>query len=463
MPAYYVRADDFTLVASDVNLLRVSGHFTADIDFVGVIRHLLAPDLRTTRTCLCGLREVLQGHELSVNARSLVQVPRWSPWDFAAQHVAYELPEEASERVRQATMLAVRGWASCYGHIVLGVSGGLDSSIVGCCAAKAHGTLTCLTLATEESAGDERFYARELARALKVPLEERMLEVADVDLARSDASHLPRPVARAFAQSVDRVSLDVARAAEADAFFTGNGGDSVFCYQQSVLPVADRILVEGLGSGPWRTICEVAKMAETSVLRVAALGAHRAWIRPRRYPWRLNKMFLSKSAINFAAMTIDHPWLDGPKNALPGKAAHIAYLLRVQNHLEGFRRELNYPVISPLMSQPVVEACLRVSTWHWCLGSRNRSIARRAFADMLPRSIAERTTKGGPDGFVLRVFNQRRAEISTLLLDGVLAQRGLIDVDDVRAGLSVKGDQSRITQYRLLTLLDAEAWLRALC
>src|SRR3546814_2432537 len=40
-------------------------------------------------------------------------------------------------------------------------------------------------------------------------------------------------------------SLRHARAIGADAFFSGGGGDDVFCYLRTVLPAIDRLRIEG--------------------------------------------------------------------------------------------------------------------------------------------------------------------------------------------------------------------------
>src|SRR3546814_18791962 len=51
--------------------------------------------------------------------------------------------------------------------------------------------------------------------------------------------------------------------------------------------------------------------------------------------------------------------------------------------------------------------CLSIPTWQWVRGGRDRAVARAAVADLIPALIAQRRTKGGPTGFLRRVFNAR--------------------------------------------------------
>jgi asparagine synthase (glutamine-hydrolysing) len=94
----------------------------------------------------------------------------WSPWD----HVEPALVpvEEKAERLERIVRQSVQGWAAAAGRVVLGVSGGLDSSIVAACLAGPSRATTCVTLFTRDPAGDERDYARILCASLGLRLVE---------------------------------------------------------------------------------------------------------------------------------------------------------------------------------------------------------------------------------------------------------------------------------------------------
>ena len=153
-----------------------------------------------------------------------------------------------------------------------------------------------------------------------------------------------------------------------------------------------------------------------------------------------------------------HPWLDAPSHALPGKAAHVATILRVQPNLEP-SLGTSYPVLNPLVSQPVVEACLKIPSWQWREGGRDRALVRRAFADVLPPMVLNRRVKGTPGRFAAQLLDQFRSSIRDRLLGGRLAASGIVDagaLDLILAGERPVPDLERV---RILELVNVEAWI----
>jgi asparagine synthase (glutamine-hydrolysing) len=239
----------------------------------------------------------------------------------------------------------------------------------------------------------------------------------------------------------------------------GGGGDNLFCYLQSAAPVADRLLSEGLGRGIWRSASDVAKLTESSMLAVLAKAVQRTWLRPPAYRWSCDERFLTAFALERAGPPRNR-WLETPRGALPGSAAHIAIMAVVENLLE--TSDAQIPERSPLMAQPLVELCLSVPTWLWFDRGHNRALARQAFADRLPAEIVWRRSKGTPDGFVARLYETRRAELRALLCDGRLAGEGLLDTASIDRTLRRPGPVKGHDHIRLLRIADVEAWVRSL-
>src|SRR3546814_11360303 len=79
--------------------------------------------------------------------------------------------------------------------------------------------------------------------------------------------------------------------------------------------------------------------------------------------------------------------------------------------MEAQDRRFPFEPVHPLMSQPIVEACLSVPSWEACRGGIDRSFARRSFARDLPASVIERRVKGGPDQFALPIL---RTQLPTI-------------------------------------------------
>jgi asparagine synthase (glutamine-hydrolysing) len=456
LPCYFVERPGYVAIASDAEILADAG-FAAEVDWDALARHFMGSGVPVPETALRGMRELLPGFAIDLGAPA-VQLVCWCPWD----HVEVRDEDEATsaERLERIVDQCIHGWTAGRGCLLVSVSGGLDSSIVAAGLARGKAEAICLTMFGQDRSGDERTYARELANHLGLALVEREYRIEDIEIDAPLGPHLPRPKDRTHALAYERAHLAAADEAGAGAFVTGNGGDSVFGYSQSAAAVADRFLVEGFGTGSLRSLRDVCRQTGCSFPE-AALGAWRIVRGPRRYTLRKTPLFLHPERLtSLASASFDHSWLEAPQGALPGKAAHIAAILRVQQCFEPHRSRF-LPVISPLMSQPIMEACLAIPTWQWRAGGRDRALARLAFANRLPATILNRRVKGGPDGFAARLLDAFRAPIRERLLDGELAQNRIVDRAALEEALSpdkpVPGEQ----RVRILEFLAAEAWVRS--
>ena len=114
----------------------------------------------------------------------------------------------------------------------------------------------------------------------------------------------------------------------------------------------------------------------------------------------------------------------------------------------------------PLLSQPVVEACLAVPSWMWIAGGRNRAVARIAFADVLPPVVLHRRSKGTFSQYNGAFYARNREGMRRFLLEGEWRARGFIDeraLADCMDQPSVPRDQSF---QRVVDLCRAENWVR---
>src|SRR3546814_10817974 len=56
-------------------------------------------------------------------------------------------------------------------------------------------------------------------------------------------------------------------------------------------------------------------------------------------------------------------------------------------YMEAQDRRFPFDPVHPLMSQPIIEACLSVPSWEACRGGSDRSFTRRAFTGDLPPTV----------------------------------------------------------------------------
>jgi asparagine synthase (glutamine-hydrolysing) len=455
-PCYFVQAGSLTVFASDAELLVRSGIVDVSIDDEEIGRQLWRAFVPASATALNGIQELLAGFSIRLRSAAASQQQAWSPWNHVTPcGQEREAVEEALARTIQHSAHAI---ASPYGRVLVSVSGGLDSSIVASCLVRAGVDTVALTMFTDDPAGDERMFARALCDRLGLELVERAYRLEDVDLDEPIAPNLPRPKDRLQALAFERVHHAVALEIGADAFVTGNGGDHVFGYSQSAAPVADRYLAEGLSRGVLASLFDVCRQTGCSMGDALAQAWSLVHSR-RRYEVRPNPLFLHPAFVaNMGPKDLHHPWLDAPDGILPGKAAHVATILRVQPNLEPSLGP-RYPVLNPLVSQPVVEACLKIPSWQWREGGRDRALIRHAFAQALPAAVLSRRVKGTPGRFAAQLLDHFRQPIRERLRCGRLAASGIIDMgalDTVLAGERPVPDLERV---RILELVNVESWI----
>jgi asparagine synthase (glutamine-hydrolysing) len=458
LPCYYVARQGVVTLASDVELLVQTGSLMPEICWEGLARHLYGGGLPTSQTALADVSDLLAGTAMHFGAHACQSNPIWSPWDHVEIDPGRDV-EANAERLRRTVQASVTAWARQFNHALLGVSGGIDSSIVAACLVRTSVDFSCLTMFTGDPVGDERAFAKALCDRVGIGLLARPYRLQDVDINVAAGAHLPRPIGRSSSLAYETTLRAAACQLGADCFFTGNGGDNVFAHSQSATAILDRLLFEGPGRNVLGTLIDVCKLTGCGPLQALRHAFAVARRRSRAYPWKADRRLLSPAILaELGELDLVHPWLDAPRTALPGKSAHIAALLRAQYTLEPGRSRLA-PVINPLLSQPVMEACLAIPTWQWCAGGLNRSVARRAFSADLPDVLLHRKSKGGPDGFSVRIISAHRSQIRERLRSGQLARHGLLDVDALENALRPDQTSRPETYVRLLDLVDTEAWI----
>lgn len=458
-PCYYCRGRDFTIFTSDMDTLREFGWDEFAINFEYVSQYLYAEDLRIRATGLIGISELLGGESLHVLNGAVEILQHWSPWDHV-EDIPTRTFSDWSDGLREIIDNCTLAWSTCFDHMLLAVSGGLDSSILAASLAKTNALTTTYTMATYDADGDEREYARALTEALDLPLLERFHDLRHININQSTATHLPRPISRTFGQSEIHTRLEIAASLGANAILSGRGGDNVFCYMQSATQLVDRFKSEGLTGGLAATIHDICRLTGCSIHEAIIMALKRYCNRDPSYIWRGDLQLLNGDVVIPGNMHLHHPWLCAPRGALPGKAVHISYLVRIQGTFETHALSEGRPYIAPLLSQPIVEYCLHAPTWLWCVGGANRAIARAAYADALPKKIIERKSKGGPTRFSIEVIEKNREDIWKILDNGALASNGLLDMDSIRSALISRDPIPKAFNRKISQIASTEAWIQ---
>lgn len=465
MPCYVGEFEGSVFLASDVRALLAARGAPSPVDWDRMFEFLQAPGIRRRATCLEGIEELPPGVLTDFGNRDRSERRLWTPWTFtdAERRIS---SDQAVAALHDSVCSRIAAIGGEFDNIVVGMSGGLDSSIVCAALAAAGQSFTALTMYSDDPSGDERAYARLVASKTGAPLHEHRYGAERIDLSKPVSAHLPRPVGRPFMQEIERAYRTEVAAHGYDAIFTGNGGDNVFCYLHSAAPVVDRLRSARARRGVARTFVDMCRITQCDVATMAratlSLLVRRS---PRAPDPDLRLINAHRQGAEWTpALT---PYLEeaiGCQDiaaSLPGKRAHVELLVRIQNHVDGYDRSLLPPAIPVLLAQPIVETCLRIPTWDWCRGGINRAIAREAFGAALPAPVIARRSKSGPESLIAEVFELGRPVLRDMLLGGALRDNRIIDAAAVEAAL----DDPAVTRgqllYRLLELAEAEAWARS--
>lgn len=455
--AYRARAHGLDYLASRADLLVGCGAASVATDWTFVAHHLRFPHLVGARTGLEDIDEIIPGNIAGVGSVDRTSRTLWSPWTFTDQSRQFATAEDARTAVRDTIVAAVEALAKPYGSILLELSGGLDSSIVAAALTSKAIAARAVNLVTATGEGDERAFAKATADRTGLILSEERL--GNVDLTAPCHARLARPGVPAILREADTVLMRHAVKHRADAFASGSGGDSVFCSLGSAAPAADALIRFGCGRRFVDAVAAVAKIHAVSVWQVGRMAIRQARRGALHSGWTPAETFLTGEATPVGPN--HHPWLDEPTDLLPGSRSHVRSIMSTLAHLDGYRRQLVAPSIYPLLSQPVIETCLRVPSWMWVEHGRDRSVAREAFRAMLPAMTIERRSKGRIDAYCLRSLATNLDRVRPYLLDGLLMRGGLIDRPALEAALRLDGGSDGSIVYRILPLIDVESWLRS--
>lgn len=443
-------------ITSDVSIATALSLYRKHVDWDFIPHCLSFTHLKTQRTALKGLRELLPGSVLHIRSSSPETEMAWSPWDYVIPDCRISDPHLAGSQLRRTVSGVVTALASADESILVELSGGLDSSIIAACLDNSQAGVSFCTLVTPVPGADERRYANLVTDTLQAELEVAVLQFGDalIDFPLRSEAVVPRVAALQYA--IDQVITRVADRQRVKSLYSGGGGDTVFCYLNTAAPAADALKAQGLGAG-LTAIHDLSELHQCTRWHAARMTLKKLLHRSKA-PFPADSSFLNPDTVPLAADP--HPWFDAPSSALPGDRERIFDLVGTQMYGDGAPRGRSRRMRFPLLSQPVVEHCLGVPTWLWIRDGLNRSVARWAFHDHLPPAVLNRRSKGNFVHYTGTVYQQNTPQIRSFLLDGELRAQGLLDIHGLERFFR---EPLRPREERFLRVLDLcmiENWIR---
>ena len=466
LPCFQTRVNGICIVFSWLedllDVLQLSPKFTVDWDAVAIL--MLRGHLGGRDTALKEVKQVLPGELTTLGDQPSSPLVLWSAVDVSSRPTEHSVAD-AAEQLRQIVNACALSWASCYGPILLRLSGGIDSSILlSSLRAIPSERIACINYHSPGSDSDERGYARLAASRTGARLIEqhrddsfRLESVLDVARTPTPGSYLGR-------MGTGRMDAAAAAAHDARAVFTGSSGDQVFFERRCTWPAADYLKLHGFGRGFLGAALDAARLGQVSFWRAIGNAVKDQSFRDRpateigRYV-----TLASPEARERASQELQramHPALLAADELPIGKYHQVDDLISPGEYYDPYLRDASPELVTPLRSQPLVEFCLAMPTYTLAEGGRGRGLARRAFANDIPPEIAARRSKGSNQDHVASVLRRNASFARELLLDGQLAKQGLLDRAQLDAALSGKPTATQTYVAEIHTCIAIESWIR---
>lgn len=426
------------------------------VDWKFIEHCLVYPHMKVSRTGHVGIKELLPGCMLTITARRTLVSSAWTPWSFCNAEHRPRNQADAAQTVRDTITMVVRTMSAVDNSILLELSGGLDSSVIGSCLTNVNARIVACNLISPLPGGDERRYAAQIANRLGVALQQGLLDFDDAGIQFALPEDSLRPSVSPIARMAARVVNKLADMEDVSSIYTGGGGDTVFCFIKSAAPALDALHADGIKAF-WKAIRNLSTIHRCTVFKATKLAFKKLCVPPTP-PCKAMTSLLTNQR---PAPPLDvHPWFDPPEGTLPGDCERVFELAGNQLFTDVMFRADNRRVRMPLLSQPVMEACLGVPSWMWVAGGHDRSVARAAFSETLPEDILHRRSKGSFMNYTYALYCRNKKTIRRFLLDGCLCSRGLLDPDAINTFLNHQPAARDQSFTRIFDLCTIENWTR---
>ncbi|MEM7432653.1 MAG: asparagine synthase-related protein [Pseudomonadota bacterium] len=382
-----------------------------------------------------------------------------------------------SEQLRHLLVSCVKAWGAQHDGVLLRLSGGLDSSVVAASLAEGEAVtnLSAINYFWDGEDIDERYYARLVAERLNVPLHEKRFGTDRSIAVISNVSRTLAPVIDVIDWQEQSNEVEFCGVSGATEIFTGGIGDALFQRDFSVSAATEYLTSYGPSLAYFKVALDLAIREGFSIWSVMSQNA-KGLFKNRGIPWTLLSDVVDHDLVPANSRLVDEAVLsdliDTARNRVfesfnaPSKIPAGKNILVLAQFVESsyhthFRKDSEPRVFSPLLSQPLVEFCLRIPTHLNFQGGSDRMVVKRAFDGILPSEVVNRAGKGSPASWLCDMIYRDRQFVREFLMEGELVAQQVVDPDLLLAALPENISDVANFAGTLICLLHAEAWLRA--
>ena len=463
LPCYYIQTATATIVFSHLEDYLDIVPARPSINWRHIGAYLQCDRVVSSHTGYEGLMQLQAGHCLRIANGSCDTHSLWDPVNVCKAGMI-EDAGQAGELIGTTVRGCISSWASSYRSVLHDLSGGLDSSIVAACLAQARSvpTTLCFNVYSPNPEGDERYFARKMAQRAGFELIERLIRPpAGLEL-KLQTLNLASPTLVSFVPENDGYRASLARERGVEAIFSGQGGDHLFQQTVSSLIPAEYVQRHGLGRRLSRILFETARSTGKPLLSVAADALRRGVSRGGVdfYGVFTCPDFVRAGVSDLVRSSdIRHPWVERAESLPAAKQEQVFALVDCQ--ILTSMRCSYAEIVHPLISQPIIEACLSIPSYVLADGGRDRALLRKTFSADVPHEIIARTQKGGADAYFHNMLRNNLQYMRELLLDGQLVREQLLDRAKLERALTLERILRSGETVPILTAVRAEAWLQS--
>lgn len=462
LPCWLIQHQSLTLYCSLMDDAAAIGVPAPAIDLSIVAASLAYQALEVETTAYQHVTQLLGGECLELGPCSQRRYFFWNP----SGPIKYPpiCAQGAEEALRVRTQDCVTAWASAYPALILTVSGGIDSTIVLACLRAQQQLRACLHHYSAGADSDERHYGRLSAHLSSAALLEYE-RIAHIDLAPlSRMHHFPLPPAPFYDLQHQQIETQVCAQFQAAAIFSGYGGDQLFG-ADPLLCAMSCAREHGLSTALLDVALDAAYVSNLSlwhILRTALRYRYNDCEGAPSYPIHRAKTLLMPHVAELLAplkYRLTHPLIRGAADEDPATVHHLNALL-VPPPFYGPFSTANHPDrAAPLLSQPLIELCIRLTKSLFISGGWDRSLARRAFQGLCPHDIMTRRDKGGVGERANTILETHRKWTLERLLEGQLVKERLVRRPELETILQGGLTRCKTTAVEVCEYLFTEAWL----
>lgn len=424
------------------------------LDWDVICQCAASASLAMTKLALEGLCDVMPG-----TSRSLLDLTKtrthWTPANFV-RPLAVGSERKLTDELAARVDIVVKALVGRHERLVVEVSGGLDSAVVAGSIARLglqERVVDWLNYFANRKEGDERAYACSVTDRVGAKLSSAHLPIRA--LGEADFATVARNVRPAFNALVPARDEDTAQRMNklrATALVSGQGGDAIFYQMPSALILSDELHARGMRALASPLLPALARRLRRSIWSVMA----EAWTDGARNA----RQAYSITALPREAARLGHPWIKAAAQASPAKRLQIIGLANAHVATGYCRISQIGELLYPLTAQPVAEFCLGLSAATLTAGGKERGLARQAFADRVPSMILERRKKGELTAFHAQTVAASLDFLRPHLLDGCLAEAGVLNRGYLEAALKSEQLLWRGEGSEILLAAALEAWVR---